>query len=243
MAKIARFTMEVDQKTCSRNAFTLVELLVAFGVIVLLMAISLPVLGSSKSRANEVACIVSLRQINILTFVYASENGDVGPETGLYHSLRGDGTPPDSQGLGWAEMVAGGDLSLFEFPLCPDIHAEADSFPYFLHARWARMNDLRAVPLHLVVYPSDTMVVSECTIYSSYRAPFGRSLHMDDDIDKDDGISNSIQFVADATGFVVHGKRNNTSLYDGSARPVDSLKGLTHSPRVWGVSDWAAVGP
>lgn len=59
---------------CCRCAFTLVELLVVIGIIALLVAILLPVLGRAKESANRVACASNLRQISTTLHLYAGDS-------------------------------------------------------------------------------------------------------------------------------------------------------------------------
>ena len=54
-------------------AFTLVELLVVIGVIVLLAALLLPVLSRARAQAQSTACKNHLRQIGLAMTMYASD--------------------------------------------------------------------------------------------------------------------------------------------------------------------------
>ncbi|MEC8927905.1 MAG: hypothetical protein VX705_01715 [Verrucomicrobiota bacterium] len=55
-------------------AFTLVELLVVFGIIGLLGALLLPILGGSKDKARRAKCVQNLRQIGTTLISFAQEN-------------------------------------------------------------------------------------------------------------------------------------------------------------------------
>jgi prepilin-type processing-associated H-X9-DG protein/prepilin-type N-terminal cleavage/methylation domain-containing protein len=77
-----------------RRAFTLVELLVAIGVIAVLIALLLPVLARARSLAQRTACLNALRQLGAATQMYLNEHKDWHMPVKWGWSPAGPGWPP-----------------------------------------------------------------------------------------------------------------------------------------------------
>src|SRR5688500_4219590 len=59
------------QRSCGKQAFTLVELLVVLAVIAILAALLLPAIIGGKERAKRAACKNAIRQFSIAVHAYA----------------------------------------------------------------------------------------------------------------------------------------------------------------------------
>ena len=80
------------------RGFTLVELLVVIGIIMLMIGLLLPALSRAREAASNTRCLTNLRQIGYYLFMYARENHDCIPlgtaDPGLLPAVpRGTGGP------------------------------------------------------------------------------------------------------------------------------------------------------
>ena len=65
---------------CTRDAFTLVELLVVVSVMGALTAVLIPSLGKAREDARRTVCLANLKHIGVGLFTYAGVNNDSGPQ-------------------------------------------------------------------------------------------------------------------------------------------------------------------
>ena len=88
------------RNSCLRLAgFTLIELLVVIAIIAILASLLLPALSKSKARAQSVACLNNLKQLQLGWLMYADDHdGSLAPNNFIYF---GPTESPLTNGLSW----------------------------------------------------------------------------------------------------------------------------------------------
>ena len=85
-----------------RRAFTLVELLVAIGIIAVLVGILLPTLRGAREQARSVQCLSQLRQCGQMIYIYATQN------RGMLPPCKNDGIEAIAGGTTFIQSGASG---------------------------------------------------------------------------------------------------------------------------------------
>lgn len=104
-------------KRVRSHAFTLVELLVVMGIVALLAALFLPVMGRAAEQGRATACLSNLKQVGIGLRLYLDENNNRMPV--MQNRARGTNTIVTNA----VEVVLARDLGNTQVLRCPSDRA------------------------------------------------------------------------------------------------------------------------
>ena len=105
-----------DWQTTRGVAFTLIELLVVIGIIALLAALLLPVLGKTKEAGRSTACLSNLHQIGVALQIYVDGNDNRLP---VMRDRLVETNAPSTNTLPSVEVVLKGELGNTNVLRCP----------------------------------------------------------------------------------------------------------------------------
>lgn len=135
-----------------RAGFTLVELLVVIGVIVILMTISVPMIGKGLGNANRTRCSSNLQQLSQAISLYSQHN---------QRNTRGY-YPPIPADTNWVSAVTNyiDDTGFFELLVCPSRANARKSINYAGHPLLLAKTPTRYKPSD-VKRPSGVLMVGD----------------------------------------------------------------------------------
>ena len=97
------------------RAFTLLELLIVLGIVVVLVAVSFPVISQLRARAQRVQCSANLRSIYIATDLFVQQN-----ESWPQIEESDDEDATDDSGNGWIAALKPFGISEKSW-ICPTV--------------------------------------------------------------------------------------------------------------------------
>ena len=109
----------------ARGAFSIIELVVVIGLVMVLLGVFLPVLGAAKSSAKQVRLASQIRQTATMVSAYCDEYDGVYPiadDRFWFHQYRdSNGRTPYEQGRHWAHALIDSGFFTEEEMLDPDV--------------------------------------------------------------------------------------------------------------------------
>ena len=227
------------------HGFTLVELLVVMGIILVLVSLLAPAIVTAQRQAQTTQCASNLRQIGTALIMYANHNGGSLPAWSGWHTWP-PGLADDSAGPAWT-------IELMPYIGRPDLHVyNCPSFParelrrnYFMAAQWSGRSGRHAMKLSDIKMTSRFVLGGDKTQRRLYPPPFGSSEHANDDADPDDSGAGDpvLAWPWDDGGFYMHRHGNNVLFDDTHVGFFDRYNAqlMTFNPKV--MQDWAEVTP
>jgi len=107
MSRVPRYSRRCNGRPARRFGVTIIELMVSFGVILVLMSILVPALRGARQRAEEIGVLSQARQNGIIIAIYIASHQGFFPLGRYIH-------PSSASALWSGEAVRSGVLSQHE---------------------------------------------------------------------------------------------------------------------------------
>jgi prepilin-type processing-associated H-X9-DG protein/prepilin-type N-terminal cleavage/methylation domain-containing protein len=126
----------------TKIGFTLIEVLVSIGIIVILAALLVPAVAGAREKADAATCSQNLRQIGAAVLTFAGENQGICPTAG---GVVNRGQVDASTGkAGWTEQLdayIGENTKVYRCPGSARVLPQNATYGYFLGARAAYLDN------------------------------------------------------------------------------------------------------
>ncbi len=167
---------EHDRESHDQHGFTVTEMLIGVALVLVLVALSLPVMRAVTQRGEAATCISQLRQIGQAMAAYLGEsNGKFPPSVGGYYPEAGwagiwyrPTTVAKPHGLGLAAYT-GGEDQLMKLTVCPTSRSaavvapciNAYGYPYIVNYHLMASLPFPIADVRAVRQPSRTVVMAD----------------------------------------------------------------------------------
>jgi prepilin-type N-terminal cleavage/methylation domain-containing protein/prepilin-type processing-associated H-X9-DG protein len=211
-----------------QGAFTLIELLVVIAIIAILAALLLPALSAAKQKAWKISCVSNLHQVYLAMKMFADDNSELYPESGVVIYWRTvDQPPPAGTGkASWMEQIYSyaGTTNLYRCPGNVQLPLNLQGpFNYFNGARAAYIatsGNRASVRNNSILFPTAFVLSGDTCGLPVVTGTSGATFDPLD-ADKDDYTWNCVGNAGDPNRTLywqVHSKGQNILFADGHAQ-------------------------
>ena len=224
------------------TGFSLLELLVAIGIVLLLAGMLLVAVNWARQQANFAKCAAQLHQLGAALASYATDHSGWLPTWSGWH-VYPPGSPEDDPGKAWTEQLtpyfAAPDSSVYD---CPS--SGAPLITYFISGRWAASQNRHSTRLTEIQLPAQFVLGGENTNRHLFAPPYGdATTRHSNDCDQDDALAQCACFPTDGGGYLQHKAGNNLLFADLHVEAFTSFDPNRMTFHAREMRGWAEVTP